>query len=203
MHYPKEQSFSGYHIYSLEHKTDLNAYEQYRLPLLQMADIPFERHNIARMNNPLYLMGERSSNVMQELHFKGLKKAAPSGIVRIYAQEDKQRVLLGEDNLNNTPKNHPFVLKLGEDFDTKIQQRIISRNDTKELFDAKVEYILNNHSDEDRVMTLQIPFYKKEGSKVISKLNYSYTKGNLVTFTLKVAANSKRSFDVEFISKRR
>ena len=80
---------------------------------------------------------------------------------------------------------------------------MLSRKDTNTQFDVRIEYKVSNNSNEDKTITLQIPFNKKSGSYIDSKLKYVYTKGNLVTFTLKVKANSQRSFDVNFKSKRR
>jgi len=197
------KTISGYHKYTLPFKTNLNSYEKKRLKLLEYKNITIQNSYIAVMNNPLYLMGERSSSVKRDITIANLDRELPSGIVRIYTKDEGETLLLGETNIANTPKETPITLQVGQDFDTKVNQKVISRNDTKELLDVNIEYQLTNHSDEDKILTLRIPFNKKVGSKVISKLKYSYTKGNYVTFILKVKANSQRSFEVNFISKRR
>jgi len=197
------RSIAGYHKYTLPAPITLNSYEKTRIKLFEYKHLSIENSYIAQMNNPLYLMGERSSSVTREVSLKGLQREAPAGKVRIYTEDENEKLLLGEDNLGNTPKNSPIRLKVGKDFDTRVSQKLLSRNDSDQFFHRKIEYSLSNHSDEDKIITLHIPFNKKEHSKVISKQNYSYTKGNLVTFTLKVKANSERSFDAEFISKRR
>ena len=200
---PSHKAIAGYHKYSLPMKLDLNSYEKKRVKLFKTQEIPFENKYIAKMNNPLYLMGERSSQVKRELHLKANNHALPAGIVRIYTQDAGEKLLLGETSIANTPKNRPLTLSVGQDFDTKVTQKILSRNDTNKEFDVEVAYTIINNSDEEKLVTLHIPFNKKSGSHIISKLKYSYTKGNLVTFTLKVKANSQRSFDVQFKSRRR
>jgi hypothetical protein len=196
-------NIAGYHKYSLPSPITLKSYEKTRIKLFEYKNISIQNSYIADMNNPLYLMGERSSSVTREVAIKGLSKELPAGLVRIYTGDADQKILLGEDRVQNSPKESAIKLKIGKDFDTKVSQKVLSRNDSKEMFNVDVTYTLSNHSNEDKIITLHIPFNKKESSKVISKQKYSFTKGNLVTFTLKVKANSKRSFHAEFISKRR
>ena len=197
------RAVAGYHHYALPRKIDLNSYEKQRIKLFAHNDIAIKNNYIATMNNPLYLMGERSSSIKREIELQALRNELPAGLVRIYTKDAGEKLLLGESNIANTPKNSPVSLIVGTDFDTKVTQKMRSRNDTNTHFDATIEYTVRNNSDEDKIVTLHIPFNKKRGSHISSKLKYVYTKGNLVTFTLKVKANSKRSFDVNFKSSRR
>ncbi len=197
------KSIAGYHHYALPRRMDLNAFEKTRVKLFKQSDVAIQNSYIATMNNPLYLMGERSSGVTREVQLKDLQRELPTGLVRIYAKDAEEKLLLGEDNIANTPKNTPVTLRVGKDFDTKVTQKMLSRKDTNTQFDVRIEYKISNNSNEDKTITLKIPFNKKSGSYIDSKLKYVYTKGNLVTFTLKVKANSQRSFDVNFKSKRR
>ncbi|MEN4054246.1 hypothetical protein [Sulfurimonas sp. NWX79] len=197
------KAVAGYHKYTVPFKVDLNSYEKRRVKLFEYKDIPIQNSYIARMNNPLYLMGERSSSVNRELQISNLDRELPSGVVRIYTKDDEEPLLLGETNIANTPKKSPIILKVGKDFDTKVTQKVISRKDTNLRFNVTIAYTLTNHSDEDKFITVEIPFNKKSDSKVISKEKYSFTKGNLLTFHLQVKANSKQSFRAKFITKRR
>ena len=197
------KAVAGYHHYTLPRKIDLNSYEKQRIKLFAHNEIAIKNNYIATMNNPLYLMGERSSSVKREIALQALNNELPAGLVRIYTKDAEEKLLLGESNIANMPKNTPITLTVGTDFDTKVIQRMRSRNDTNTHFDATIEYTVRNNSDEDKLVTLHIPFNKKRGSHISSKLKYVYTKGNLVTFTLKIKANSKRSFDVNFKSSRR
>ena len=197
------KAVAGYHKYTLPFQVDLNAYEKRRVKLLEYKNIAINNNYVAKMNNPLYLMGERTSGVSREVDIKGLSRELPSGTVRIYTKDGKELLLLGEQNIHNTPKNSPIRLKVGKDFNTKVTQRVLSRKDTNIRFNVNVEYLLTNHSDEDKIITLEIPFNKKSDSKVISKEKYSFTKTNLLTFHIKVKANSTYTFKAKFISKRK
>jgi len=197
------KAIAGYHKYTLPFKIDLNAFEKRRVKLLEYKKIAIINNYTATMNNPLYLMGERSSSVHRELSIKGLDKELPTGNVRIYTKDEGELLLLGEQNIQNTPKKTPVTFQVGKDFDTKVIQTVISRKDTNKRFNVTIEYKLINHSNEDKLITIEIPFNKRSDSKIISKLKHNFTKGNYVTFTQLVKAGSKESFNVKFISKRR
>ena len=200
---PQHKAVAGYHKYTLPMKIDLKSYEKERFKLFQAQNLAVTNNYIATMSNPLYLMGERSTPLIRKITLQALHNELPAGVVRIYTNERNEKLLLGETDIANTPKNMPLTLNIGQDFDTKIIQKVNSRHDTNRQFDVTITYTLINHADEEKSIMLQIPFTKKSSSHINSKLKYSYTKGNFVTFTLKVKANSKRSFDVNFKSKRR
>ena len=199
----KHKAVAGYHKYTLPFKVDLNAYEKRRVKLLEYKNIAIKNHYIAKMSNPTYLMGERTSSVKREIKLGSLDKALPAGKVRIYTNDDQELLLLGEESIQNRAKNTPLTLTVGKDFDTKVLQKVISRKDTNKRFNVTVAYDLINHSNEDKLITLEVPFNKRDDSKIITKQKFHYTKGNMVTFRLKVKANSQESFQAKFISKRR
>jgi len=197
------KAIAGYHKYTLPFTVNLNAFEKRRVKLLEYKNITIKNHYLAKMSNPIYLMGERSSSVSREITLKRLDKALPGGKVRIYTKDDNEVLLLGEQSLRNTPKNTPLTLRVGKDFDTKVIQKVLSRTDTNKRFNVTIEYIVTNHSDEDKTITIEIPFYKRTDSKVISKEQYHYENANLLLFKIFVKANSHKSFKAKFISKRR
>lgn len=49
---------------------------------------------------------------------------------------------------------------------------------------------------------IQIPFNKRKGSEVESKNKYTFTKGNQVTFKIRVQANSTKKFKVYYRTKK-
>jgi hypothetical protein len=197
-----QQDTQSYHLYKIPFKVDINSHEKIRVKLLTFKDIELSNEYTATAFNPLYLMGERTSMVERSASLKPLASALPTGVVRAYTQHESTPLLLGETKIYNTPKSKPFSIKLGKDFDTRVVQKIISRNDDKYNFNAFVAYTIFNNSDKDKIINLDVPFNKEATSAISSKLKYRFTKGNLATFTLKVKANSQRSFNVNFKSKR-
>ncbi|WP_457745404.1 hypothetical protein [Sulfurimonas sp.] len=199
---PQSQEVQNYHLYTIPFKLSLKSNEQKRLKLLDIANITIQNSYKVHAYNPLYLMGERSSKILREISLAETDKTLPAGVFRIYAQEDNTPLLLSQTNIDNTPKNTSLNLKIGQDFDTKLVQKVISRNDTRHTLEATVEYKLINNSSQDRVIDIEIPFNKNSTSTLKSDLKYRFTKGNLATFTLKVKASSQKSFEVNFKSKR-
>ena len=197
------KAIGGYHKYTLPFKVNLNAYEKRRIKLFKYIDIPIQNNYVSKMSSPTYLMGERSSNVNREITLKALNKALPAGKIRIYTKDEQELLLLGEESLQNTPKKTSLVLKIGKDFDTKVVQKVISRKDTNKRFNATIEYIIKNHSNEKKTVTLEIPFYYRKDAKVISNQKHYFKNANMLIFKVNVQANSQKSFTAKFISKRK
>jgi len=197
------KAVAGYHAYKIPFSLTLNPSQQKRVQLFGAKNLKLTNHFIARTSNPLYMMGERSSAVVREIELSNIPTPLIKGQIRIYGTKEKRKLLLGEQNIANQPKNTPLTLRVGKDFDTKVKQKVLSRDDTKEELSARIEYTLINHSDSDKIFTLEVPFNRNKGSLIDSKEKYRFTKGNLATFTLKVKANSQRSFAAKFSTKRR
>ncbi len=196
------KAFEGYHFYTIPFKVNLANNEKTQIKFLSQDNIPTTKNYEATLNNPLYLMGERKSDVLQYVSLEKLTMALPKGTIRTYGTLEGKKVLLGETTISHTPKDTPIKLQLGTNFDLKVKQTLLKRDDTKERFDVSVKYTLANHSDETKLITLFVPFNKNSDSSVITKEKYRFTKGNLVTFTLTIPANETKEFQVNFKSKR-
>ena len=122
----------------------------------------------------------------------------PKGVVRSYSKLKETNMLLGETYLKHTPKNTPIDLKLGENFDLKVTEIILSRDDTKQYRDATINYIVKNSTKELKSVELLIPFNRNKTSIIESLKPYKFTKGNFVTFNIKVKKNSLVNFKVHF-----
>ena len=81
-------------------------------------------------------------------------------------------------------------------------QTVLSRNDNKHSFNAKIKYRVKNASDEEKTVKLFVPFNTREDSIVQTNQKYRMTKGNLVTFSVRVKANASKEFHVYFESKK-
>ncbi len=191
-----------YHLYTIPFKVSLANNEKTQIPFINQKKIPSKKEYIAHLNNPLYLNGESISSVMQQISLDSLKVALPKGIVRTYSQFKDKTILLGETKIKHTPKGTEIKLQIGKSFDLKVRQTVLSRQDNENLLSSDIEYKVTNNSNEAKTITLLIPFNKQSSSKVQTEMNYSYTKGNFVTFTLLVAPNATEKFDVHFESKK-
>ena len=197
----KERSYEGYHFYTIPSHVNIANNEKTQIKFIDKTDIPIQREYIARLNNPNYFNGESKQNATQFIYIKNLDIVLPKGVVRTYSKLKNTNILLGETNINHTPKNSPIKLKIGKNFDIQVTQSIVKRDDTKIYRDATIRYSVKNSSESSKNIQLLIPFNKNSNSTIDTQKTYIFTKGNLVTFNLKVGANSTKSFNARFRTK--
>lgn len=198
----KEQAHEGYHFYTIPFKVNLANNEKTQIKFIDQKGVKFLRKYSTRLQNPLYLRGEIGADVSQFIKLQKLNLPLPKGVVRTYSKLKNTSILLGETDIKHTPKNRPIKLRIGKNFDIKVIQTVFKRADNKRYFNVDVKYRVKNASDEAKDVELLIPFNKNLNSKIQTDEKYRFTKGNLVTFSIKVKANSTKSFQVNFQSKK-
>ncbi len=198
----QEISHEGYHLYRVPFKINIADNEKTQIKFIDKQNIKIKRTYSSSLSNPLYLHGQRKHNVTQYINLAALDVALPKGVVRTYSKVDKQSVLLGQTNIKHTPKETPIELKIGTNFDLKVTQTLVQRKDTKYQLNSQVEYLVKNSSDETKTVELLIPFNVNKDSKVKTDLIFKYKKGNQLSFSTDVKANSSKKFNIEFVSKR-
>ena len=198
----KEQSFEGYHFYTIPFKVTLANNEKTQIKFLDKNNLSVKRAYSAQMGNPLYLRGEREVSVSQAFLLDGLDMPLPSGTIRVYSQLDKKTILLGENSIKHTASNTPLNLKVGKNFDLKVKESVILRNDTKSNFNVDVLYSIKNSSEDNKTVNIVVPFNRQESSKITTDMKYNFTKANLVNFFLEVPAASSKKFKVKYESKK-
>ncbi len=200
---PVEQiSHEGYHLYRVPLKINVANNEKTQIKFMDERDIKIRRSYIANLSNPLYLHGQRKHDVTQYVNLAPMNVALPKGVVRTYSKVDKQSVLLGQTNVKHTPKKSPIELKIGTNFDLKVTQTLLSRQDSKYQLNSNVEYLVKNSSDDIKTVELLISFNASKDSKIKTHLAFKRKKGNLISFNVDVAPNSSKKFEVNFVSKR-
>ncbi|MDQ7044444.1 MAG: hypothetical protein Q9M32_00825 [Sulfurimonas sp.] len=196
-----QQAHEGYHFYTIPFKVTLANNERTQIKFITQRDIPVKRKYTVTMSNPNYLRGESSRDVTQFISMKGLEYPLPSGIVRTYSKLEKTTILLGETRIKHTPKDTAISLKLGKNFDVKVKETLLNRDKGNWKLDVDAQYSIKNSSDETKDIEILIPFNKNDGSEVKSDVKYTFTKGNMVTFKLRVKANSTKKFKVFYRTK--
>ena len=196
------QAHEGYHFYTVPFKVNLANNEKTQIKFITLNNIDVKRKYSTRMNNPNYLKGEITHDVIQSVTFKGLKYPLPKGVVRTYSKLKNTNILLGESSLKHTPKNTNISLKLGKNFDIKVKETMINFDNGTWNLDIDVNYSIKNSSNETKIIKVLVPFNKNDGSKVTSDEKFTYTKGNLVTFKMKIKADSTKEFKVHFKTKK-
>ncbi|MFT7860742.1 MAG: hypothetical protein ABXS93_07380 [Sulfurimonas sp.] len=194
----QHQAFQGYHFYKIPFRVDIANNEKTQLKFLTLDRLKYKKHYKVQTRNPLYLQGEQKSDVMQHVVLQKLEDVLPKGVVRVYSKLKGQTILLGESSISHTPKNTEIDLPIGKEFDLKLTQTLLEKQKSKHRLESKVLYTLTNNSDETKTFEIYVPFSKDKSAKVSSKENYTFTKGNLVTFGVTVQPNATKKFTAKF-----
>ncbi len=197
-----QEAHEGYHFYTIPFKVSLANNEKTQIKFTDKKHLKFSRKYSAHLQNPLYLRGEREGSVTQFIKLDALDIPLPKGVVRTYSKLKNSSVLLGETSIKHTPKNTPLELKIGKNFDLKTTQTVLRREDSQRYYNVDIKYSVTNNSNRTKTVELLVPFNKNSNSIVRSSQKYKFTKGNLVTFSLRIKANSSKSFKVHFESKK-
>lgn len=199
---PQRVSIEGYHLYTLPKKISLSHGETKQLGLFEKSAINTQRKYVAQMSNPLYLRGEERSDLSMYLLLDAIDEPLLNATLRSYSKENNTTVFLGESKIKATPKGESIEVLLGRDFDLFASQTLIKRQESKESISSDILYVLKNSSQESKELTLLVAFNKKSGSLIKSDRDYSYTKGNFVTFKINLGAGASEEFSVHFESEK-
>lgn len=196
------QAHEGYHFYTVPFKVTIANNEKTQIKFIDKTNITVQRKYSTILSNPSTFNGHVEHTLTQSIALNPLDIALPKGVVRTYSKLGNTNILLGESNLEHTPKESAINLEIGKSFDLKVTESIHSRDDDQYRLNATIKYTLKNSSDEAKTFELLIPFNKDENSKVKTEELFTYTKGNLVTFSIPVNAMSTKEVLVNFISQK-
>jgi hypothetical protein len=196
------QAHEGYHFYTVPFKVSIANNEKTQIKFISKTNISAQRKYSVLLSNPSHFNGQTENALTQFITLNPLDIALPKGVVRTYSKLNASNILLGESNLEHTPKASPISLEIGKSFDLKVIESIESRDDDQYRSNATIKYTLKNNSDEKKTLELLIPFNKDENSKVKTQEAFTYTKGNLVTFSIPVEAMDTKEILVNFISQK-
>jgi hypothetical protein len=197
-----QTDYKGYHLYTIPFKVSLANNEKTEIKFLSQKNINCHTEYEATLSNPFSIKSEIESPVTQFIKLAPLKIPLPKGVVRVYSQLQDHTVLLGESQIAHTPKNKPLTLQIGTHFDLEVKQIPLERDDSSSWFNTTLKYSITNNSDKEKLIQLLVPFNTKKSSKITSDEKYRFTKGNFVTFSIKVKANSAKNFIVNYESKK-
>jgi hypothetical protein len=175
----EEKAFFEYHMYTLPRNATLANKEQKQISL-------FDPAKGAVQKTFLYNSGEGNKTVKVAVKFKNSKEAGlgmplPAGRIRMFkADDDGMLILLGEDQINHTPKDDSLTVDIGTAFDITAEERtmnITRVSNTVEERDFEIE--LRNRKSVDvnievqkylwgywEVLNSSIPYKKKDANTI-------------------------------------
>jgi hypothetical protein len=154
-----QESFSEYHLYTLNRRTTVANQESKQISLLNGSGVPVQKmfevdgqqfyyHNQQRPGVPI------KDPVRVYYKFKNEEKAGlgmplPAGTVRVYQADSRGgQLFAGEDRIGHTPKDEMISLHIGDAFDIVAERK---QTDYKvispRVVELEYEVTLRNHKD--------------------------------------------------------
>src|SRR3984957_5753956 len=155
----QQESFSEYHLYSLNRRTSIFDQESKQISLLNASRFPLRKVYVVNGQNYYYRQAAQPGAPVKDpvqvfYKFKneeksGLGMPLPAGTIRVYQQDSRGGSLFaGEDHIDHTPKDEEVSLHIGNAFDIVAERK---QTDYKRLSDRLYEFeyeiTLRNHKD--------------------------------------------------------
>jgi len=181
----QQESFSEYHLYSLNRRTSIFDQESKQISLLNASRFPLRKVYV--VNGQAYYYrgaaqpGAPVKDPVQVFYkFKNEEKAGlgmplPSGTIRVYQADSRGGSLfVGEDHIDHTPKDEEISLHIGNAFDIVAERK---QTDYKKLSDRLYEFeyeiTLRNHKDAPITVEVNEPI---GGDWEMVSSSYKFTK---------------------------
>jgi len=197
-----ENAYAGYHLYRVPFHVSLANNETTQIKFLEQSPIHIHTQYKVSLSNPLYLHGQRSAKVEQFVTLAPLEVALPQGTIRTYSHLQDETILLGETAIEHTAKRTPLNLKLGTNFDTKVVQSVLQRDDSKEYLRADIEYKVMNQSDTIKTIELNVPFAPDEENTFTTQTEYTLSQEQTLRFIVVLNPQTETTFQVHYESKK-
>jgi hypothetical protein len=155
----QQESFSEYHLYSLNRRTSIFDQESKQISLLNASHFPLRKVYVVNGQGYYYRGAAQPGAPVKDpvqvfYKFKNEEKAGlgmplPAGTIRVYQQDSRGGSLFaGEDHIDHTPKDEDISLHIGNAFDIVAERK---QTDYKRLSDRLYEFeyeiTLRNHRD--------------------------------------------------------
>ncbi len=162
----QQESFSEYHLYSLERRTSIQNNESKQISLLNGTGVPVEKFLMVEGQAYYYRNSQGIGNAIPQpvkvyYRFKneekgGLGMPLPAGTVRVYQADSKGGVqFVGEDNIQHTPKDEKLNIYIGNAFDVVCERK---QTDYKKLASNlnEMEYAITMRNHKDGQVTVEV-----------------------------------------------
>jgi hypothetical protein len=181
----QQESFSEYHLYSLNRRTSIFDQESKQISLLNASRFPLRKVYVVNGQSYYYRVAAQPGAPVKDpvqvfYKFKNEEKAGlgmplPSGTIRVYQADSRGGSLfVGEDHIDHTPKDEEISLHIGNAFDIVAERK---QTDYKKLSDRLYEFeyeiTLRNHKDAPITVEVNEPI---GGDWEMVSSSYKFTK---------------------------
>lgn len=207
----KEEGLFEYHLYTLQRPTTVRNKETKQISLLEAPSIMVNKRMIvdAAMNFGRYFpaegeIGTGDIKPQVRIDFTNSKEnnlgiPLPKGKFRIYQRDQSGSVqLLGEDQIEHTPKNEKLSLVVGRAFDVVANRRRtnftrINSNEVRESYeielrnrkdtDEEIE-VIERHYGDWRVLDKNTDYVKTSADSMVFKVNVKAGEVKKIDYTV-------------------
>ena len=201
-----QESFSEYHLYSLERRTSVADKESKQISLLNATAIPVEKFLLVEGQPYFYRSSQGIGNpipqtVKVNYRFKndeksGLGMPLPAGNFRVYQSDSRGGIqLVGEDKIGHTPKDEKVAIYVGDAFDVVCERKETDFRKISDLvYEFEYQITLRNHKNSDTKVEVREPI---GGDWEVLKSNYKWEKldSSTVAFEIPVAKDGSATLD--------
>jgi hypothetical protein len=181
----QQESFSEYHLYSLNRRTSVSDQESKQISLLNASHFPVRKVYVVNGQAYYYRQAAQPGAPVKDpvqvfYKFKNEEKAGlgmplPAGTIRVYQQDSRGGSLFaGEDHIDHTPKDEEISLHIGNAFDIVAERK---QTDYKKLSDRLYEFeyeiTVRNHKDAPVTVEVNEPI---GGDWEMVSSTYKFTK---------------------------
>ena len=152
-----QESFSDYHLYTLDRKTTVNNNETKQVSMLEATGFPIKKRYIVDGQSFYYRNAQHPGSPIKDVvqvyyQFKneasaGLGMPMPAGVVRVYQSDSQGGVhFVGEDRIEHTPKDEMLNLKIGNAFDVVSERKQVDfEKISSNVYEMEYEVVIRNH----------------------------------------------------------
>jgi hypothetical protein len=180
-----QESFSDYHLYTLDRKTSVNNNETKQVSMLEATGFPIKKRYIVDGQSFYYRNAQHPGSPVKDVvqvyyQFKneasaGLGMPMPAGVVRVYQSDSKGGVhFVGEDRIDHTPKDEMLNLKIGNAFDVVSERKQVDfEKISSNVYEMEYEVVIRNHKATSISVDVNEPI---GGTWRMIRTSHEYTK---------------------------
>jgi len=207
----QEETLFEYHLYTLQRPATIRNKEIKQLSLLESRGLKYTKKLIVDSMAPYRgwypqegAVGVGDVKPLVKIEFVNseankLGMPLPKGTVKVYQRDKSGSVqMLGEDNIDHTPKDERISLTVGRSFDvrstrTRTNFKRISSNQTEETFSIEVRnrketpetvYVLERHWSDWKVSGESMKFTKLDANTMEFKVDLKAGETKTITYTV-------------------
>jgi hypothetical protein len=152
-----QESFSEYHLYTLNRKTTINNNQTKQVTMLQGTGVPVRKRYVMDGQAFYYRNAQHPGAPLKDVvqvfyQFKneqrnGLGVPMPAGNVRVYQEDSKGGTqFVGEDRIGHTPKDEVLNVKIGNAFDVIAERKQTDfQKIASNVYEVEYEVTVRNH----------------------------------------------------------